>query len=51
MIDQMIGQARNSPWFITQEDVQKYHRIMDGFDPNKQGFLKDEEMQKVFQST
>jgi hypothetical protein len=42
MFQQMVERARQSPWFLTPEDQQKYFKIFEHFDQAKSGFLSND---------
>lgn len=47
MMKQMMHQARQSPWYIQQDDIQRYQKIFSSFDQGGQGFLTSEQMRSV----
>ena len=51
MLKQIMDQAKNSPWFIQPQEVQKYHKIFEHFDQAGQGKLDDTHMHAVFKQT
>ncbi len=55
MLDQqrnlVLEQAKQSPWFITEQEQEKYGRIFNFFDQSKQGYLTDVQAQEAFSKT
>ncbi|TNV82753.1 hypothetical protein FGO68_gene15469 [Halteria grandinella] len=51
MLKQMMQQARQSPWYIQQDDIQRYQKIFGSFDQGGQGFLTSEQMRSVMDQT
>jgi len=50
-MQQMEGQMKQSPWFISQEQREKYQKIFAFFDKGSKGYLDDEELQGAFKQT
>jgi len=48
MKQQLLDKIKQSPWYISAEDIQKYSKIFDHFDQSKAGLINDEQMTSVF---
>lgn len=35
----MMVQAKNSPWFLQEEEIQRFNKIFSSFDQSGQGFI------------
>ncbi|CDW75676.1 eh domain containing protein [Stylonychia lemnae] len=51
MQKQMFERAKQSPWFIQQEEQQRYVQIFNQFDKERQGILAGELVKGLFQKT
>lgn len=47
----MIERAKQSQWYIIEEDIQRYHKIFMHFDKEKKGVISRENMAGVFEQT
>lgn len=47
----MIERAKQSQWYISEEDLQRYSKIFAHFDKEKRGAIPAEQMRGVFEQT
>lgn len=47
----MMADAKNSPWFIQQVDLERFQKIFAHFDQSQQGFLSGTQMREVMEQT
>ena len=44
-------QQKSSPWFLSQQDKERYMKMLTMFDTEKKGHLTDKEMQNIMTNT
>jgi Ca2+-binding EF-hand superfamily protein len=47
----MMTQAKNSPWFIQDEEIARFNKIFSSFDQNGQGFIPAVQMREIMEKT
>lgn len=46
-----MAQAKNSPWFLQEEEIQRFNKIFSSFDQSGQGVIPSGQMREIMEKT